>query len=417
MSPDPRVPCSSDRVKIKGCPAPRCLSGVSFTDIKLKERSTPVPPSPPPSSYSHTRQSPPHNPAAASPRAPHRPPPARRPTPRPGGGALAVPGCVERQEPVSATPRALSRGARVQRRRSGAGSGAGAAGGRGSCGAGAAAAVTFGVGADEDADAPAARHQVGRQRREVAGERRPPQRRVPRAGQPAARPGRPHPAGRAAGSEQPPERRGGAGSSRHRLKGSGHRDPRAARGRRPPPRRRCGRGCWPPPGAGARGERGDDAPTAPRAAPLRRPAARRTRAEKFAAERWRARRRLRRDGGPAAAAGPPAPPGRPRPPPRAAGAAPGGRSGRRVALVPPLPARVCNVQSGDASGEADGAFAPLSVSQLRDRIFIGKLLPAHPLGSEEFRARFVFRNLLHRSPTCSDAKERCSCCFFSFLCF
>lgn len=182
----------------------------------------------------------------------------------------------------------------------------------------------------------------------------------------------------------------------------------------PPPASAAARlGLWPPPGAGARGQRGDEAPTAPRAAPLRRPAARRARAEKFAVERCRARRRLRRDGGPAAAAGPPAPPGRPRPPRRAAGGcAPGARSGRRVPPVPPPPARVCGVQSGDASGEADGSFVPSSVSQPRDRIFIGKLLPAHPLGSEEFRALLVFRNLLHRSPTCSDTKERCSCFFF-----
>lgn len=70
------------------------------------------------------------------------------------------------------------------------------------------------------------------------------------------------------------------------------------------------------------------------------------------------------------------------------------RSGRRVSRVPSLPTRVCDVQSRDVSGKADGTFPLPSVSQPQDRIFIGKLLPAHPLGSEEFRALLVFCSLI-----------------------
>lgn len=180
-------------------------------------------------------------------------------------------GLPERERPAPPGSSGKGRGAARALRAAG-----GAAGGRqGAAGPGE-ARVTFGVGADEDADAPAARHQVGRQRREVAGESRPPQRRVPRAGQPAARPGRPHPATlqgdprrRPLGprSGQPPEHCGGSGA-RHRLGGSGHADPPAARGGRlasSAPAR-----LGPPPGTGARGQREGETSAAPRAAPQRR---------------------------------------------------------------------------------------------------------------------------------------------------
>lgn len=95
----------------------------------------------------------------------------------------------------------------------------------------------------------------------------------------------------------------------------------------------------------------------------------------------------------------------------------GGGGGRRGALVSPPPARVCGVQSGDASGEADGAFAPPSVSRPRDRIFIGKPLPAHPLGSEEFRALLVLCSVISCTgvPPAQIQKRDALAAFFSPL--
>lgn len=385
---------------MRGCSAPRCLSGVSFTDMKLTERSTPVLPSPSPSSYTHTQQSPPHNPAAASPRAPHR-------TRRGPGGA---PERGRGRSGHTAAPERGCPGAAAAERGRGAGRALRAAGGAAGRArqprlpSGLALMKTrtlLPLGTRWDGSAERLPEKAARRSAASRGQGSLPP--VPAGHIPPAAPqGEPPPhssprsaaaapAALATGWRAAAMRTLGLSGAAACLRGSGAaragavaaarlRSAEGARGRcadRPPLRSLAAAGGEESPGWKVCGG------AVPGAA------------------------------GAAEAGGSPAPPRRARPARRAAGGcAQGAPSGRRVAPVPPPPVRVCGVQSGDASGEADGAFAPPSVSQPRGRIFIGKLLPAHPLGSEEFTALLVFRNLQHRSPTCSDTKERCSCCFF-----
>lgn len=115
---------------------------------------------------------------------------------------------------------------------------------------------------------------------------------------------------------------------------------------------------------------------------------------KFAAERCRARGRRwrRRDGGPTAAAWPPPLPG---PPQRRSAAAessgrPGEPPGRRVFSGSPSAQEGLRCpKQGRLRARLRAPSLPRSVSQPRGRIFIGKALPAHPWGSEEFRALLV----------------------------
>lgn len=378
MSADPRAPCGSDSAKISS--APLCLSGVSFTDIKLTGRSKPVPPSPPPSSYTHPRQSQPHT-SAPQPRGrlaprptlhtPHRP--AQRPRPRPAEGPWPRPAAGHsRSRPERGSPAA-----------------AGAERGRGA--------------------ARAAGGAAGRARRP----------RLP-SGLALMKTRTLLPLGtRWDGSaERFPEN---AARRSAASRGQGGLPPAPAghipRGR--PPAHSGPRSAAAAPAAPATGRRAAAIRTLGLPGAAARPRGVGAAGAVAAARRWSgaSEERTRRPlpcGGPRTG-------GRGRKSLRRSGAGRGGDCGGRrtpgtaesggSAVCPagpsgsPPPPRACGVQSGNASGGTDGAFAPPSVSQLRDRIFIGKLLPAHPLGSEEFRALPVFRNLPHRSPTCSDTKE------------